>query len=115
MFHINGAHLGKLYQVDGLASTLAPQSMRRENPLSVGIRGASGGRSTPLILPTITWPPTKMAPELPAETKAVGLSALYQVHSHHNGRILFLPDGVDGGSPVSMTSEAGTISICSFL
>ena len=38
---------------EALASTLAPQSMSSENPLVVGISGASGARSTPLIRPTM--------------------------------------------------------------
>ena len=36
----------------------------------VGINGARGGLSTPLLLPTSTCPPTRTAPVLPDETKA---------------------------------------------
>lgn len=88
---------------------------QQDTPLSVGINGASGGRSTPLILPTITCPPTRIAPELPAEQNA-SASPL---------RTIFMPTTMDesffvrialtGGSSVSMTSVALTTSICSFL
>ena len=39
-------------------------AIRSATPFSVGISDASGGRSTPLILPTITCPPTRIAPNL---------------------------------------------------
>ena len=82
---------------DGLASTLAPQSIRSEQPVSVGISGARGGRSMPLILPTISCPPTSTAPELPADTNASQTPSF------------------TGGSAVSIISSALTISICSLL
>ena len=99
---------------DGLASTFAPQSIRRDTPSFVGISGASGGRSTPLMRPTIVCPPTRTAPVLPEETNA---SASPQ-------RTFFMPTTIEesflwrialtGGSPVSMISVAGTISTRSF-
>ena len=54
----------------GRASTFAPQSINSEIPVSVGMIGASGGRLIPRIRPTIVCPPTRTAPELPAETNA---------------------------------------------
>ena len=51
-------------------ATLAPQSISRETPVAVGISGARGARSTPLLFPTRTCPPTSTAPVLPQDTKA---------------------------------------------
>ena len=72
-------------------------------PFSVGISGASGGLSTPLILPTITCPPTSTAPELPADTKASAFSFFHQLHADHNGRILLRTDRM---SPAALPSRS---------
>ena len=69
--------------------------MMSETPLSVGMIGASGGRSIPRILPTITCPPTKIAPELPAETNAFCLFVFYHIHSHYDRGIFLFTDRID--------------------
>ena len=75
--------------------------------------GASGGLSTPLILPTRTCPPTRTAPELPADTKA-SASPFFTIFIATTMDESFLPRiAFTGGSAVSITSVAFTISICS--
>ena len=48
----------------------------------------------PLILPTITCPPTRIAPELPAEQNA-SASPLHHIHADHDGRIFLRADRID--------------------
>ena len=53
-----------------LASTLAPQSRSSEAPFAVGMTVARGVRRAPLIRPSFSWPPARMAPDEPADKKA---------------------------------------------
>ena len=86
--------------------------MSKDTPRSVGISGAKGGLCIPFILPTMTCPPTSTAPELPAETNASASLFL----------TIFMPTTIEdcffrliattGGSAISITSGASTISIC---
>ena len=99
---------------EALASTFAPQSIRRDTPFSVGINGASGGRSIPRILPTITCPPTRIAPELPADTNASASFCFTIFMPTTIDDCFFLRIAFTGGSAVSITSSACTTSICSF-
>ena len=98
---------------DGLASTLAPQSISSDTPFAVGISGASGGLSTPLMRPTITWPPTSTAPELPADTNASASPLFTRFMATTMEESFFLRIAITGGSAVSITSVAFTISIWS--
>ena len=50
---------------------VAVDAMGGDNAPSEIIKGAleaANGRSTPFSRPTITWPPTNVAPVLPADT-----------------------------------------------
>ena len=79
----------------------------------VGISGARGGLSTPLLLPTSTCPPTSTAPVLPEETKASASCVLTSFRPTTMEESFFLRIANTGGSAVSITSEAGTTWICS--
>ena len=96
----------------GLASTLAPLSTISTQPLSVGTIAPIGGLSTPGRRPTITCPPTSIAPELPAETKASASFFLTILSALTIEESFFLLIAITGGSPVSITSVALTTSIC---
>ena len=98
----------------GLASTLAPQSIRRETPLAVGISGARGGLWMPLILPTITCPPTRTAPVLPEETNASASCFFTRFKPTTMEESFFFWIAITGGSAVSITWEACTTRILSF-
>ena len=97
----------------GLASTLAPQSRRRVVPplCSLGNHAAIAGLLMPLILPSVTRPPARSAPVLPAEISAsaspdfMRLSALTIVES------FFLLTAIAGASSLVMTSVASITSI----
>jgi len=87
-----------------------------ENPvcvLFVGINGANGGRSIPLIRPTNNCPPTKIAPELPADTKASASPFFTSPMATEIEESFFLRIAITGGSAVSITSVAFTTSTCS--
>ena len=76
----------------------------------MGINGARGGLSTPFILPIITCPPTRLAPVLPAETIA-SASPFLTIYIHFTKEeSFFFLIAATGGSPVSITSLASTIS-----
>ena len=79
----------------------------------VGIRGASGGRSTPFALPTSTCPPTSTAPVLPEETKASASFFLTIFNPTTIEESFFLRIANTGGSAVSITSEVWTTRILS--
>ena len=95
---------------DALAGTFAPQSIKSATPFSVGIRDASGGLSTPLILPTITCPPTRIAPELPADTNASAFPSFTIFIPTTMEESFFLLIAFTGGSAVSITSVVFTTS-----
>ena len=92
---------------------MAPQSISSAAPFAVGIRGASGARSTPLIFPTRIWPPASTAPELPADTKASASPRFTSFKATTIEESFLLRIAATGGSAVSITSDAFTISICS--
>ena len=98
----------------GRASTFAPQSIKSDTPVSVGIIGARGGLLIPLIRPTIVCPPTSTAPELPAETKASASFCFTIFIPITIDDCFFLRIACTGGSAISIISGASTISICSF-
>ena len=91
---------------DALASTLAPQSISNDAPLAVGISGASGERSTPFILPTINCPPTRIAPVLPADTKASASPCFTRFIPTTIDEFFFFLIAITGGSSNPMTSSA---------
>ena len=91
---------------DGRESTLAPQSSSRDTPFSVGISAPKGGRSTPLMRPTSTCPPTRTAPELPADTNASASPFFTRFIPTTMEESFFLRIAFTGGSSVSITSEA---------
>ena len=99
----------------GLASTLAPLSTISTQPLSVGTIAPIGGLSTPGRRPTITCPPTNIAPELPADTKASASLFLTILRALTKDESFLCLIAITGGSPVSITSVALTTSICSLL
>ena len=86
------------------------KSINNETPVSVGISGANAGLSTPFNLPTITCPPTKVAPVLPAETYASQAPSLTIVKAFTIEESFFFLIAITGGSAVSITSVAFTIS-----
>ena len=89
-----------------LASTLPPLSTSNEKPVLVGITGARGGRSTPGILPIIVWPPTIIAPELPADINASAWPSFTRYIALTNEESFFRLTAITGGSPVSIISVA---------
>ena len=77
--------------------------------MSVGRIGAKGARSTPLIRPTMTWPPTRSAPEEPAETNASAFPSLTSFSPTTMEESFFSRIDATGASPVSMTWVAFTM------
>ena len=76
---------------------------------------ARGGLWTPLSLPMITWPPTRLAPVLPAET-IPSASPFLTIYKHFTSEeSVFSLIAATGGSPVSIISVALTISNWSLL
>ena len=98
---------------DGRASTFAPQSTSKDTPFTVGINGANGGLSTPLILPAINCPPTNTAPVLPAETNASASPAFIKFSATTIEESFFLRIAITGASSLVITSSAFTTLICS--
>ena len=92
------------------ASTLAPQSTKSMAPFTVGITGASGALFTPLIFPAISWPPTNTAPVLPQETNASAFCSFTSLSPTTSEESFLVRTDSTGGAPVSITSDAGTIS-----
>ena len=92
------------------ASIFAPQSTSRTGPFAVGIRGASGGRSIPRILPTRSCPPARVAPVLPAVTKASHVPSLTSFRPLTIEESFFVRMALTGGSAISMISRASRIS-----
>ena len=84
------------------------QSISRDTPFAVGINGASGGRSIPLIRPTSVCPPTSIAPELPADTNASASPFFTSFIPTTMDESFFLRIAFTGGSAVSITSVAPT-------
>ena len=88
---------------------MAPQSIRSAGPFAVGISGARGERSTPLILPTTNWPPTSMAPVLPADTNASASPCFTRFIPTTIEEFFFFLIAITGGSSNPITSSACTI------
>ena len=80
----------------------------------VGINGARGGLSTPLLLPTSTCPPTRTAPVLPDEIKASASCFLTIFKPTTIDESFFLRIAKTGGSAVSITWDALTTWIWFF-
>ena len=81
--------------------------------MAVGISGARGGLWIPLILPTITWPPTRTAPVLPEETNASASCFFTRFNPTTIEESFFFWIAITGGSAVSMTCDACTTRILS--
>ncbi len=90
---------------------MAPQSIRSAGPLAVGITGASGERSTPFILPTTNWPPTSIAPVLPAETNASASPCFTRFIPTTIDEFFFFLIAITGGSSKPIISSACTMLI----
>ena len=99
----------------GLASTLAPQSINSEKPFFDGKNGASAGLLIPFILPTTSWPPTRIAPVLPADTTASACPSCTSFMATTRDESFFSRIAFVGTSPISMISVAFTTSIFSLL
>ena len=79
--------------------------------MAVGISGASGGLSIPLIRPTRSCPPASVAPVEPQETKASQAPSLTSFIPRTIEESFLVRIAATGGSAISITSVVGQIVI----
>src|SRR5664280_564939 len=94
----------------GLQSTFAPTSRIRVSRASPGTGVASAGRSTPGIVPMISFAATIAAPEFPAVTNAHASPSRTSRAASAIEEPRLPRTGAVGGSSIATTSAASTIS-----